>query len=380
MAKEKDLIAEPLEWRAIDYRVDVENGTVLAQIDDALPRTAVDQCRLAVDKAIADLAQFEAKATLSAQIRDRNLVLLKQGQGQLAQEDYETSVANARVDAANVRSAQVAVDTAKVNLRQAEINLGYTTIRSPVKGVVVAKQVNVGQTVVSAQTASALFLIAKDLTRMQIWASVNEADVGHVRPGQKVTFTIDTFPNETFPGVVTKVRLDAVMTQNVVTYPVEISFDNRNPDGTPGKLMPYLTANLLIEVDQVTDGLLVPNAALRYRPAAARVHPENREAYDKAQRGRKQAGGDDAGAKQPAAEKVTTNRGMVWVKDGDYLRPVEVRTGLTDGARTEVVQVISGKIDDGTELVVGEEQAAGGDNNVKNPFAIQNPFGQRKKQ
>src|SRR5204863_6291083 len=157
--------------------------------------------------------------------------------------------------------ARGVVGDAEANLKKALINLGYCTIQSPVKGVIVDRRVNVGQTVVASLNAPSLFLIAKDLTRLQIWTSVNEADIGQIHPGQPVTFTVDAHPNQTFHGTVSQIRLNATMTQNVVTYTVVVDTDNAN-----GKLLPYLTANVQFEVNSRPNVLEVPNAALRWRP------------------------------------------------------------------------------------------------------------------
>src|SRR5437870_2788359 len=141
-------------------------------------------------------------------------------------------------------------------LRRARTNLDYCTSRSPVKGVIVDRRVNVGQTVVSSLNAPSLFLIAKDLTRIQVWVSVNEADIGNIHPGQPVTFTVDAFPNQIFHGQITKIRLNATMTQNVVIYTVEVTTDN--PDG---QLLPYLTANVRFVTGSRHSVFVVPNAA-----------------------------------------------------------------------------------------------------------------------
>ena len=148
----------------------------------------------------------------------------------------------------------------------ARTNLGYTTIKSPVRGVIIDRRVNIGQTVVASLNAPSLFLIAKDLRRMQVWASVNEADIGHIRLDMPVRFTVDAYAGETFHGKVTQIRMNATMTQNVVTYTVVVTTDNSN-----GKLLPYLTANVQFEMDQRSDVLLVPNAALRWKPQASQM-------------------------------------------------------------------------------------------------------------
>src|SRR5205823_6028616 len=154
------------------------------------------------------------------------------------------------------------------------INLGYCTIRSPVKGVIVDRRVNVGQTVVASLNAPSLFLIAKDLKRMQIWASVNEADIGQIHPGQAVSYTVDAYPGEVFTGQVSHVRLNATMNQNVVTYTVVVTTDN-----SKGRLLPYLTTNLQFRVSERTNVLMVPNTALHWQPQLDQVAPAAREDF-----------------------------------------------------------------------------------------------------
>ena len=151
------------------------------------------------------------------------------------------------------------------------MNLGYCTIKSPVRGVIVDRRVNIGQTVVSSMSATSLFLIAKDLKHIQVWLSVNEADIGSISIGQSVTFTVDAFPNRLFHGEVGKIRLNATMTQNVVTYTVEVNTKNED-----GKLLPYLTANAKFKIGRREGVLLVPNAALRWSPMPGQIAPEAR--------------------------------------------------------------------------------------------------------
>jgi HlyD family secretion protein len=217
---------------------------------------------------------------------------------------------------------QKGVAQAEAALKRARTNLGYCTIKSPVKGVIIDRRVNIGQTVVSSLNAPSLFLIAKDLTRLQVWAPVNEADIGHIHPGQPVTFTVDAYPGQVFTGEVGKVRLNATMTQNVVTYTVEVTTDN-----TSGKLLPYLTANLQFEVSRQHDVLLVPNAALRWYPQPQEVAPDVRAAQATRERG---PHGTDG------ASEGRSTRGTVWVQDGQFVRPLVVKTGLSDGTMTAI--------------------------------------------
>ena len=185
------------------------------------------------------------------------------------QANYEVAKANLAAAEAAVEQTKAAVAQAKASLNTAQINLGYCTIKSPVKGVIIDRRVNIGQTVVSSLSAPSLFLIAKDLKRIQVWVSVNEADIGSISPGQPVTFTVDAYPDQVFQGQVGKIRLNATMTQNVVTYTVEV--DTNNDDG---KLLPYLTANAQFKIGRRQGVLLVPNAALRWSPQSEQIAPD----------------------------------------------------------------------------------------------------------
>ncbi|MEJ2661257.1 MAG: efflux RND transporter periplasmic adaptor subunit, partial [Desulfobacteraceae bacterium] len=180
--------------------------------------------------------------------------------------------------------------------------------------------VNIGQTVVASLNAPSLFLIAKDLTRMQVWVAVNEADIGKIHPGQAVTFTVDAFPGVTFTGSVGKVRLNASMTQNVVTYTVEIVTDNRD-----GRLLPYLTANVQFELQRVEDALLAPNTALRWRPRDDQLAPSYRETGATAASAGDRKDGKRRSATAGGRDNARGRRAVLWIPDGDYVRPVTLR-------------------------------------------------------
>jgi HlyD family secretion protein len=383
--------------RTIDYGSIVHENTLLAQLDDAPFKARVEQAEAAVEvaqaqvtaaeatvkRAEADLIQMKAKLYQS----DRDWVRAQKLQPShtiadvdydTAKATYETAVANLGVDEAmlaQAKAAKVQAEKAKrqaeASLREAQVNLGYTQIRSPVEGVIVDRRVNVGQTVVAGLNAPSLFLIAKDLKRLQVWASVNEADIGNIHPGQAVHFSVDAYPNRVFNGVVGQIRLNASMTQNVVTYTVVVNTDNSD-----GKLLPYLTANVQFQVAEHTDVVLVPNAALRWRPQLGQVVADAREAYARTLRRRagEHAGGEDKD-KPAAAEKETHDHSLVWIEDGAGVRPVKVRIGLTDGAVTEIVD---GDLVPGAAIVTGEVHN-GGTEGTSNPFAPQ-MFGGRKQQ
>ena len=263
--------------KPIDYGSVIEEGMVLAEIDKTLfeadvvvAEAQVSQARAGVVRAQADLEQLKAKLQQAQRDWDRAKKLgTTEALAQSAYDAYESTFisakANVAVGEATIIQQQASVTQAQASLDRAKRNLGYTTIKSPVKGVIIDRRVNIGQTVVSSLNAPSLFLLAKDLQRMEVWVAVNEADIGQVREGQSVTFTVDAFPGETFKGAVGKVRLNASMTQNVVTYVVEVVTDNSS-----GRLKPYLTANVQFEVARRSDVLQVPNAALRYLPPVRR--------------------------------------------------------------------------------------------------------------
>src|SRR5205807_2386885 len=186
--------------KAIDYGSPVEAGTVLAQIDDAIYKSQVEQANATLQHAEADLAQLKAK--LHQTTRDWTRAKQLGPNRVISDLDYDTIQANYETAKSGLAVGEATVAQAKASLNQAKINLGYCTIQSPVKGVIVDRRVNVGQTVVSSLNAPSLFLLAKDLKRLQIWSSVNEADIGNIQSGQAVTFTVDAFPGRVFKGKV----------------------------------------------------------------------------------------------------------------------------------------------------------------------------------
>jgi HlyD family secretion protein len=386
--------------KPIDYGTPVDEGTILLSLDDSLYRSQLESAEANKQKAVADLGQLKARLLQT----ERDWKRMEQLSQTRAVSDLDVDTAKANYDSAK---ATLAVGEASVNQteaarKQAVINLGYTVIRSPVKGVIIDRRVNVGQTVVSSLNAPSLFLIAKDLKKLQVWASVNEADIGQIYIGQPVKFTVDARPGEEFKGEVIQIRLNASMTQNVVTYTVVVSTDN--PDGRMldgqnlkpgdrpadpaaagakdqsrvpadkrlpyGKLLPYLTANLSFEVQRKTKVLLVPSAALRWMPQAEQVSPEARDAFVQSQRKEGDKRGGPGGTEKPQHGR----QGTVWVEDGNFVRPVQVQVGLSDGLRTEV----SGDgVTEGLAVVVGGSRGNGGGDTV-NPFAT-NMFGGGKK-
>jgi len=318
------------DGNTIDYGSVVEEGAVLAQIDDSL---------YAADMALATAQLQDANAKLYQAERDWARAQKLGPSEALAESSYDAYKSG--YDTAN---ANVAISQA--TLTRARRNLNYCTIKSPVKGVIIDRRVNIGQTVVSSLNAPSLFLIAKDLKRMQVWVSVNETDIGSIYPGQPASFTVDAFPGEIFRGEVGKIRLNATMTQNVVTYTVEVITDNSS-----GKLFPYLTANAQFVVSNNSNVLLVPNAALRWTPNTQEVAPEFRTASETA----------------PEANQASSD-GIVWVQQGSFVRPINVKLGPSDGTKTEVY---GGEVKEGMKVITGQQQQKTADTGTTNPFVPQ---------
>jgi HlyD family secretion protein len=351
------------DGKLIDYGSEVDEGTVLAHIDESLyaadvasAQAQVDNAKANVLKAQADLGQMNAKVSQTG--NDWKRAQQAGASAGLSESDmdsykanYETANANLAVGHAAVLLAETAQAQSEAELKRAQRNLSYCTITSPVKGTIIDRRVNIGQTVVAALNAPSLFLIAKDLKKIQVWASVNEADIGNIHAGQPVTFTIDAFHGQAFTGSVNKIRYNATTTQNVVTYTVEISTDNSD-----GKLLPYLTANVQFELDKRVNVMQVPNAALRWVPETQQVAEDVRRA---------------AADAPPSTDHHQS--AAVWIVDGKFVRPIEVQPGLSDGINTEIE---SDDLKEGEQVVVGDivadEEGTSG-----SPFLPQ--FGKSKK-
>ena len=335
--------------KSIDYGSLVEEGTVLAQIEDAVYDAQVEQARANVKRAEGELQQFQVKLDQTERewkraesLRDKKV---------LTESDYDLARANYEAAKAQMAISNAAVAQAWAMLRIAEINLQYATIKSPVNGVILDRRVNVGQTVVASLNAPSLFLIAKDLKRMQIWASVNEADIGQIRQGQNVKFSVDAFRGATFAGKVSQIRLNATMTQNVVTYTVVVTTDNSD-----GKLLPYLTASVRFEIDARENVLLVPNPALRWQPRSETAKTESTSG----------GAGRRKRSETAASGNADPTTGRLWIKNPDdgTLKAVSVKLGLSDGI---VTQVEGEGLQEGAEVVIGENRADKGP--AASPFA-----------
>ncbi len=297
----------------VDYNSPVTKGQVLAEIDPATYQATVEQ-------AGADLANAQANLELQRVQFNRNSELFTNKL--ISGSDFDISLAT-------LHSAEATVKIKQASLSNAQVNLNYCKILSPVDGVVISRAVELGQTVASSFNTPTIFQIANDLTKMQIDSNVAEADVGGVIEGQSVEFTVDAYPTRTFHGAVAQVRNSPITVNNVVTYDTVISVTNADY-----KLKPGMTANVSVIVSQRDDALKIPNVALRFRP------PESAVVLTNAVGGVLQTN-EVAGGK--GGRKGKGNRGLrtVYMLAGDesapQLKPMQIKTGITDGIFTEVV-------------------------------------------
>jgi HlyD family secretion protein len=317
-----------------DYNSPVKKGQLLATLDPTPFQTQVEQRQADVLQAQVQMRNAEIQFNRSLRLLEEKLT---------PESDHDAAKANYDGSKAQVAQAEAA-------LRQTQTNLSYTRIFSPIDGVVVARQYDIGQTVAASFQAPTLFTIAEDLTKMQVQADVDQSDISRVATGQAARFTVDAYPEENFVGAISQIRLNATQNQNVITYPVII--DVANPDG---KLKPKMTADVTIEVSKVQDVLRVPNAALRFKPIETGRAGQNDAATKTALEGTAARGGGH-GAPAAADALASGQRGsrhqqVVYVVGaGNELKSVPVKTGITDGRFTAVTE---GDLKPGDTIAVG---------------------------
>lgn len=315
----------------VDYNSEVKKGQLIAELDktNLIARLKSAQAQLASSK--SEYEYQKVNLNRMKELHDKQFV---------SDDEFESARLTFDKAEANYRAQQLSLD-------EAQTNLGYASIYSPIDGVILSREVEEGQTVAAAMTTPTLFTIAQDLTDMRVIADVDEADIGGVKAGQRVIFTVDAYPNDEFEGNVTQVRQQATTTSNVVTYQVVISAPN--PDL---KLMPGLTASVSIYTLELKDALCVSAKALRFQPKEGALMPGDRIMDNDA-------------------------RTKLWVRDDNVLRAVSVQTGVSNGVVTE----IKGGIEEGTEIICDIEamQTAGPEmpQQQNNPF-MPGPPGQKK--
>lgn len=321
----------------VDFNDKVTKGQLLARIDPTLQEQAVAESEAALERSRALLQVATADY-------ERNKILF--AANAVTESEWSVVQANFAVAGSNLRSSQINADKAKQNL-------AYTSIYAPIAGVIVSRAVDVGQTVAASLSTPELFRIAEDLTEMQILASVDESDIGKIAKGQPVSFTVAAYASRTFTGVAEQVRLLSATTDNVVSYTVVVSVPNRD-----GRLLPGMTATVKFQTNAVTDALTIPNSALRFTATAEMLAADSIRLA--ATRDTMMPRGDTVAA-TAAGETVRPARGAargaggagatLWVMDSlGQVRSVRVRTGLTDGQRTEI---IGRDVTEGMQVVIG---------------------------
>lgn len=320
----------------VDYNSVVKKGQVIAELDKTNLISELNTAK-------ANLASAESTMRYEQANFNRYKTLYKKGL--VSADDYDNALLN-------YNKAKESVASSREMVAKAQTNLGYATITSPIDGVVLSKSVEEGQTVAASFNTPELFTIAKDLTNMQVVADVDEADIGDVKAGERVTFTVDTYPDDTFQGTVTQVRQEATTTNNVVTYEVVISAPNADL-----KLKPGLTANVTIFTLEKTGVTNVLSKALRFTPTKETVN----------------------GAKIIDCK----GKNKVWTKEGNVFRAHAVTLGITDGTRTEILSGVSkGTVvvtDVKAQAVNHEDDDATADSGEKSPFAPGPPGKNKKK-
>ncbi len=301
----------------VDYNTTVTKGQILARLDPASLSAQVEQST--ASRHAAATALKEARIDLADAERRRDRIAKLVAANAESQENLENARSAVTMARAHVDAAAAQVELQSAGARLAKTNLDHTVIRSPIDGIVISRNVNVGQTVAAALQAPVLFLLAEDLRKMRLIAAIDEADIGQIAPGQKATFTVDAFPGATFHALITEIRRAPKLTQSVVTYETVLAVDN--PDG---RLQPGMTASVKIDTAAVDDALHAPNAALRFTPPAE-VSPE-------------------------AAATPASAGPAVWVLEGAAPHRYPVTVGISDGRLT----VIEGEgLASGQEVLVG---------------------------
>jgi HlyD family secretion protein len=360
-------VSGTVQYIFADFNTKVVAGQVLTQLDPAIFEAQVQSAQgnlqnaksnlltLAanVQVAQANLAKAQANASYEVATAKRSQDLFSSGivstdsndltQSSLGQANADVqsqlaAVAQAKATLAQANSSVISMTGA---LKQAQTNLKYTTIVSPIAGTVVARNVDVGQSVAASLSAPNVFSVAQDLTRMQVFAATDESDTGSIRVGTNVSFQVDAFPTDQFRGRVSTVRLNATTVQNVVTYNTVIDFDNPSE-----KLLPGETAYVTIPTGHVSGSLLIPNAALTFTPAITR--PQQQALYKQYNISR------EASATHQNGWQVVWKQGP----DNSYI-PIAVQCGITDYVNT---QLISGSLNEGDVLITGEQTALGAGN------------------
>ncbi|MGB6866384.1 MAG: efflux RND transporter periplasmic adaptor subunit [Candidatus Aminicenantaceae bacterium] len=374
----------------VDFNSEVKAGQIIARIDQSAFSTRVQQNEANYRSAVASLEKSKVMLANDKKKLDRAMDLFNKEL--ISFEDKEAAETQYYSSKADLQSSEAKIEQAKSQLDSSQVDLDYTIIKSPINGVVINRNVNVGQTVAASFQAPVLFQIANDLSKMQVECSVDEADIGRVKEGQRVTFTVDAFPDDNFSGKVSQVRYSPEIVQNVVTYTTIVAVENPEM-----KLRPGMTATVSMVVGEAKDKLLVPNSALRFMPQF--TQEEMQKMFESMKRERQRRGGDpsQAGGARPGQtggqgspsgpqfgmaggpgmqRSARKDVGRVWIEDeSGNLKPLMVRIGVTDNTYTEVVR---GELEEGQEVITGENQGDEGSDSNSNDAMRRGMFMMRR--
>lgn len=337
----------------VDFNDHVKKGQLLARIDPTLQQQAVEDAQAQLERADATLTQAQSEFERNQKLFDARVITAS---------EFGTVQSNFAVQQATVKSARIALDRARQNL-------AYTSIYAPIDGVIVQRNVDPGQTVAASLSAPQLFLIANDLSEMQILAQVDESDIGLIKSGQPVQFTVQSYPGQNFTGAVQQVRLQSTTQDNVVNYTAVIRVTNAT-----GKLLPGMTATVRFLTGEASDVLAVPNAALRVKPTADMLAVSGATKTGVGASGataRSATQGDTARrVRRDSTRTSAPSAATLWVLDAKgVVKPVRVRTGLSDGSKTEVQ---STTLTEGTQVIIGTETP--GTTTTPSPAPAASPF------
>ena len=345
----------------VDFNSKVKKGQIIAELDKSKLKATLAQAEIAFRSAETDYKYKESTYNRVKKLSENN----------------SASAVELETAEYNMNSAKLSVERSQNEVNQARLNLSYATIKSPIDGVVLKRAVEVGQTVAASMSTPTLFVIAKDLSQMKVMAAVDEADIGQVKQGQRVTFTVDAFQNETFNGSVQEVRLNPMTTSNVVTYTVVITAENPEQ-----KLLPGMTATCTIVTQEITDAIAIPVKALKFTPADGTpmaeppkgMHPPHGEFGDSAFAGNFPKGDFKKGDFPPMPPKSFKKRAdgkkpsgnLVWVSVDGKAAPRPVKTGISDGVNIQILKGLSV----GDSVVVSQETLGA----TKEKSAASSPF------
>ncbi|MBK7993118.1 MAG: efflux RND transporter periplasmic adaptor subunit [Blastocatellia bacterium] len=379
-----------ISWLGADFNSQVKKGQIIARLDpstlqaqldnvlaslqnaitaEEMARKAYNQELAAIESSKANLSMLAIQSKDSNRLATRNKELanvisareleLSIANAQMADARYQQALAQVKQAEASASSAKVKIDQTiaqvnqiKANLQQAKINLERTIINSPIDGIVISRNVDVGQTVAASLQAPTLFTIANDLSKMQVLVNIDEADVGSIKEGQIVNFTVDAFPKDIFRGAILQVRFNPITTQNVVIYNAVVNFDNPQ-----GKLRPGMTANVTIPIEHRENVLLIPNAALRFKPSSEeleKLSETSKTVQDKPNQSTRRQNRDktDARTSPNDSDLAEIHKVTIWTLNSENkYESRRLKIGITDG---KVTEVISGNIKKGDKIVVSK--------------------------